>query len=39
MDYPKNAAEKDLITMFYTIYTDAPPFGAVSAGASQTNSP
>jgi hypothetical protein len=39
MDYPKNAAEKDLITMFNTLYTNDPPFGAVSPGASQTNAP
>ena len=39
MDYPKNAAEKDLVTLFNTVYTAAPPIDAVSAGASQTNAP
>jgi hypothetical protein len=39
LDYPKNAAEKDLVTLFNSVYTDAPPFEAVSAGAAQTNSP
>jgi len=39
IDHPKNANEKDLVTIFNTVYTDAPPFGAVSPGASQTQSP
>jgi len=39
LDHPKNAAEKDLVAIFNSVYTDAPPFGAVSTGASQTNSP
>ena len=39
LDHPKNAAEKELVTIFFNIYTDTPPFGVVSAGASQTNSP
>jgi len=39
LDHPKNPAEKDLVTIFNTVYTDAPPLGAVSSGASRTNSP
>jgi phosphoglycerol transferase MdoB-like AlkP superfamily enzyme len=39
LDHPKNQAEKDLVTIFNSVYTDAPPFGAVSPGASQTKSP
>ena len=39
LDYPKNAAEKALVTIFKTTYTNDPPFRAVSAGAPQTNSP
>jgi hypothetical protein len=39
MDYPKNAAEKELVTIFNTIYTDTPPFGIVSPGDLQTNLP
>ena len=39
MDHPKNQAEKDLVTIFNTVYTNSLPFGAVSPGASQTNSP
>jgi phosphoglycerol transferase MdoB-like AlkP superfamily enzyme len=39
LDHPKNQAEQDLVTIFNTVFTGAPPFGAVSPGASQTNSP
>lgn len=39
MDHPKNAAEKDLVTLFSSIYTDAPPFGVVSSDPSQPQLP
>ena len=39
MDYPKNAAEKELITIFNTIYTNDPPIEAVSSGAPLTKVP
>ena len=39
LDYPKNAAEKALVTIFNSVYTDAPPPGAGSADAWQTNAP
>jgi hypothetical protein len=39
LDHPKNAAEKELATVFFNVYTDTPPFGAIPAGVSQTNSP
>jgi phosphoglycerol transferase MdoB-like AlkP superfamily enzyme len=40
IDRPKNQAEKDLVTLFDSVYTDAPPASEdVLAGASQTKSP
>ena len=39
LDHPKNQAEQDLVTIFNTVYTNSLPFGAVSPGASQTQSP
>jgi phosphoglycerol transferase MdoB-like AlkP superfamily enzyme len=39
LDHPQNASERDLVTIFNSIYTDTPPFGAVSSGASQTSPP
>jgi phosphoglycerol transferase MdoB-like AlkP superfamily enzyme len=39
MNHPQNAAEKDLVTLFNNVYTNAPVSGAVSAGASHTPSP
>jgi hypothetical protein len=39
MNHPQNAAEKDLVTMFNSIYTNALPVGTVPPGASQTNAP
>jgi hypothetical protein len=37
INHPQNAAEKDLVTMFNSVYTNAPASEAVSAGASQTH--
>ena len=36
MDNPKNADEKDLVTLFSSVYTDSPP---ATATGSQTNQP
>jgi hypothetical protein len=34
MDYPNNAAERDLVTLFNSIYTDAPPSETASTRAA-----
>jgi hypothetical protein len=39
LDHPENANEKALVTIFNSVYTDAPPAGAFSAGKSPAQTP
>ncbi len=39
MDHPKNAAEKDLVTLFNSVYTDAPPVETASTRAAHNPPP
>jgi hypothetical protein len=39
LDYPKNPGEKDLVSIFNTIYTNMPPLKTDSNGDLRSNSP
>jgi hypothetical protein len=39
LDHPKNAAEKDLVTLFNSVYTNAPPVAPLTTRAAQNVAP